>query len=124
MTRQKGAVLSVLAQEQEFRSAQQLHDVLRAQGHTIGLTTVYRTLQALATSGQVDALRTDTEQLYRLCSTGHHHHLVCRVCSRTVEVQDQAIERWAHRVASEHGFTQVAHTVEVFGVCPGCAPGR
>jgi Fur family ferric uptake transcriptional regulator len=70
----------------------------------------------------VDVLRTDDgEATYRACSAGHHHHLVCRHCSRTVEVEGRAVETWADRVAREHGFVDVAHTVEVFGTCPACA---
>lgn len=102
-----------------FVSAQDLHARLRAAGDGIGLATVYRALQALADAGEVDVLRTDDGQsAYRRCSTGHHHHLVCRDCGRTVEVEGPGVERWAQQVASEHGFTDVSHVVEVFGTCP------
>ena len=60
------------------------------------------------------------EQLFRLCGPSHHHHLVCRNCGRTVEVEGPAVERWADRVAAKHGFTDVGHTVEIFGTCTGC----
>src|SRR5438067_1420878 len=83
--------------------AQELHDELRQRGDNIGLTTVYRTLQAMATSGLVDTLRTDTgESVYRRCSAHHHHHLVCRACGSTVEVEGGAAEEWAEQVAAEH----------------------
>ncbi|WP_051111090.1 Fur family transcriptional regulator, partial [Rhodococcus rhodnii] len=105
----------------EFRSAQDLHDELRRRGEGIGLTTVYRTLQSLADSGTVDVLRTDTgEAVYRRCSSGHHHHLVCRRCGYTVEVEGPTVERWADRVAAEHGFGDVTHTIEIFGTCRDC----
>ena len=121
-TRQRAAVAAVLASVEEFRSAQQLHDLLRSRGENVGLTTVYRTLAALVDADQVDALRTgDGEITYRKCSTGHHHHLVCRECGRTVEVAGPAVERWAGTVAAEHGFTNVTHSVEVFGTCAACA---
>jgi len=121
-TRQRAAVAAVLASVDEFRSAQQLHDLLRSRGENVGLTTVYRTLAALVDADQVDALRTgDGEITYRKCSTGHHHHLVCRECGRTVEVAGPAVERWAGTVAAEHGFTDVTHSVEVFGTCAACA---
>jgi Fur family ferric uptake transcriptional regulator len=56
MTRQRAAVLDALATCTEFRSAQQWHEALRAAGNPIGLATVYRALQSLAESGEVDAL--------------------------------------------------------------------
>jgi Fur family transcriptional regulator, ferric uptake regulator len=121
-TRQRAAVASVLDELTDFRSAQDLHAMLRERGARVGLTTVYRTLQTLADTGAVDVLRrVDGEAVYRRCSTGHHHHLVCRSCGRTEEVEGPAVERWADRVAAEHGFVDVSHTLEIFGTCASCA---
>ncbi|WP_026065817.1 Fur family transcriptional regulator [Actinoalloteichus spitiensis] len=123
-TRQRAAVSSLLARQTDFRSAQEIHEELRRSGEGIGLTTVYRTLQSLAEAGEVDTLRTDSgEAIYRRCSSHHHHHLVCRHCGRTVEVEGPAVERWTSRVAQEHGFTNVSHTLEIFGDCEGCHAG-
>ena len=121
-TRQRSAVASLLGQVDAFHSAQTLHAMLRERGERIGLTTVYRTLQALADAGEVDVMRPPGgEHLYRRCGQGHHHHLVCRSCGATVEVDGPAVESWADRVAAEHGFTSVSHTLEIFGTCPECA---
>jgi Fur family transcriptional regulator, ferric uptake regulator len=122
-TRQRTAVSEVLEGVDDFRSAQDIHALLRGRGEAVGLTTVYRTLASLADAGEVDAIRTDDgETVYRRCATvRHHHHLVCRSCGRTVEVQGPAVERWAERVAAEAGFVDVTHTVEVFGTCAECA---
>lgn len=120
-TRQRRAVAAALESFDDFRSAQDIHDLLKTSGENVGLSTVYRTLQALADFGDVDMLRTeDGEAIYRRCSTTHHHHLVCRTCGRTVEVKGPAVERWTDSVAAEHGFTDVSHTLEVFGACPSC----
>ena len=121
-TRQRKAVVAVLGDANVFRSAQDIHARLRERGEDVGLTTVYRTLQALADAGDIDVLRSpDGESVYRRCSTGHHHHLVCRTCGRTVEIEGPAVESWADRVAAQHGFAQVEHTLEIFGTCATCA---
>lgn len=122
-TRQRTAVAEILNGVDDFRSAQDIHALLRSRGAAVGLTTVYRTLAALAESGEVDAIRTtDGETVYRRCATSrHHHHVVCRSCGRTVEVQGPAVERWAERVAGEAGFVDITHTLEVFGTCGACA---
>lgn len=120
-TRQRVAISTLLENLDDFRSAQELHDELRRRGENIGLTTVYRTLQSMATAGLVDTLRTDTgESVYRLCSEHHHHHLVCRNCGSTVEVEGHQVERWATDIATEHGFSEVSHTIEIFGTCADC----
>ena len=99
-TRQRRAVATALQRFEDFRSAQDIHELLRRNGENVGLSTVYRTLQTLADGGEVDMLRTqDGEALYRLCSATHHHHLVCRSCGRTVEVEGPTVERWADTVA-------------------------
>lgn len=117
-TRQQAAVAARLEEIEDFTSAQDLHARMRAAGEQVGLATVYRTLTTLAATGEVDVLRTDDgEAVYRMCSTGHHHHLVCRDCGRTVEIEGPAVERWTERVAAEHGFRDVAHTLEIFGTC-------
>ncbi|GAA3034684.1 transcriptional repressor [Kitasatospora albolonga] len=121
-TRQRAAVWAALDEVEDFRSAQELHDLLKHRGDSVGLTTVYRTLQSLADAGEVDVLRTaDGEAVYRRCSSGHHHHLVCRSCGSTVEVEGPAVERWANSIAAEHGYSDIAHTLEIFGTCASCA---
>lgn len=120
-TRQQAAVADVLSRLADFRSAQQIHALLRDEESKVGLATVYRTLQTMADSGQVDTLRTpEGELLYRQCSTGHHHHLVCRSCGRTVEVSAPEVEAWAVRAAAEHGFRELRHDLEVYGTCADC----
>ncbi|MGP3956998.1 Fur family transcriptional regulator [Nonomuraea sp. 3N208] len=123
MTTRRSAVHDTLRNSEGFRSAQDVYAEMRLHGAKIGLTTVYRALQALADRGEVDVLRTDEgESVYRACaSEAHHHHLVCRRCGRTVEVAGPAVERWAEAVGSEHGFTEITHTVEVFGTCSSCS---
>jgi Fur family ferric uptake transcriptional regulator len=108
-----------------FRSAQDVYAVLRTAGGTVGLSTVYRHLQSLVDEGVVDVIHTpDGEATYRYCGAAadhHHHHLVCRACGRTEEIEGRVVERWAGEVADKHGYAEVDHTVELFGVCPACA---
>lgn len=123
-TRQGGLVRDQLASKDSFRSAQSVFSELRAKGEVIGLSTVYRHLQTLADDGAADTLQTaDGESLYRLCgqSSRHHHHLVCRECGRTEEIEGRAVERWAAQMAAEHGFADVDHTIELVGICAACA---
>ena len=121
-TRQRSAIIALLDSVDEFRSAQELHDELRRRGENIGLTTVYRTLQSLSSAHLVDMVRTDTgESVYRRCSAPeHHHHLVCRQCGSAVEVSGREVEAWAAEVAGAHGFSDVSHTIELFGTCADC----
>jgi Fur family transcriptional regulator, ferric uptake regulator len=114
-------LIAVLERTGGFASAQELHQILRREGDGIGLTTVYRALQSLVDDKIVDLLRReDGEAIYRLCGDTHHHHLVCKSCGDTVEIEGGAIEKWAKTMADEHGFRDVGHTAEIFGICSKC----
>lgn len=120
-TWQREAVRGALSETEGFVSAQSLHAHLRDGGSTIGLATVYRALSDLATEGDADSLQQDGESLYRACTTDkHHHHLICRVCGRTVEIQADPVEEWARATAAANGFSNASHVVDVFGECAEC----
>jgi Fur family ferric uptake transcriptional regulator len=120
-TPQRQAVLDALGGAGDFRSAQEVHELLASSGSPVGLATVYRTLQLYAERGAVDVLRReDGEAIYRRCSDSHHHHLVCRSCGATVEVEGPTVERWTGAIAAEHGFADVSHTLEIVGTCAAC----
>ena len=114
-------VIGALKRQGKFASAQSVYQLLRKDGESTGLATVYRTLQKAAARNTVDVLRKDDgEALYRLCETGHHHHLVCTSCGKTIEVEGSSVERWANTVAKNNGFRKVSHVVELFGLCAKC----
>jgi Fur family ferric uptake transcriptional regulator len=121
-TWQREAVRQALDASADFVSAQRLHARLHDAGSPIGLATVYRALGDLAAEGDADSLQSpDGEALYRTCDTGgHHHHLICRVCGKTVEIAADEVESWAHDVAARNGFTAPTHVVDVFGLCAEC----
>src|SRR5690606_23898868 len=122
-TWQREAVRAELAEAHGFVSAQELHRRLKDDGSTIGLATVYRALASLADGGDADLIQSpEGENLFRSCvTTGHHHHLVCRSCGDTRELAAVVVEEWANRVGSEHGFTDIEHVVDLFGLCETCA---
>lgn len=122
-TWQREAVRAAMASERTFISAQTLYDKLRAEGSPIGLATVYRSLSALAQAGEADTINSpEGENLFRFCTTGkHHHHLICRGCGATEEIDAAEVERWAEDIASKHGFSKPQHIIDIFGVCARCS---
>ena len=123
MTRAQRAVLAVLQGQQGFLSAQQVHARLRAGGESVGLTSVYRAVAALREDGSVDEARTASgESGYRVCaSDGHHHHLSCRSCGATVEIEAPGLEQWVAELGEQHGYVVEGHLLEVTGTCRTCS---
>ena len=121
MSKSVTAVISTLEKTGGFASAQEVFQLMRKQGKSTGLATVYRALQKAVADNKVDVIRKeDGEAKYRFCASGHHHHLVCTNCGKTVEVEGSAVEKWASNMAKENGFRQITHVVELFGLCQKC----
>ena len=120
VTRQRLAVMAALARHGDAITAQELHHELRRED-AVGLATVYRTLSALAGSGEVDVFQRDGgEQAFRLCGSDHHHHLVCERCGSVQEIAGAEVEQWVIRVAKRHGFRVTGHSADVYGLCRAC----
>jgi len=113
---------------ESFASSRIVHERVQERGESVGLSTVYRTLRALAAFGALDSMRAENgELLYRACSGGHHHHLVCRNCGWTVEILMPGLEREARRAAERHGYRDLRPVLDAFGLCPacvGCGPSQ
>ena len=121
LTKQRKAITEALTSQENFRSAQEIHALLNANGETSGLSTVYRNLTEMFESRDVDMIiGTDGESQYRLCSDNHHHHLTCTKCGLAIEITGEALEVWAKQVGIDNGFTEIAHTLEITGVCRDC----
>jgi Fur family ferric uptake transcriptional regulator len=121
LTKQRKAITKALASQENFRSAQEIHALLTANGETIGLSTVYRNLTEMFEARDVDMIiGSDGESQYRLCSDNHHHHLTCKLCGLAIEITGEALEVWAKQVGIDNGFTDITHTLEITGICRTC----
>uniref|UniRef100_A0AAU2V6W5 Transcriptional repressor n=1 Tax=Streptomyces sp. NBC_00003 TaxID=2903608 RepID=A0AAU2V6W5_9ACTN len=121
-TAQRALVLQALIDAGGFVGARTLHAALQKAGSRIGLSTVYRTLGALAAADRADVVRTRVgERLFRhRPAAEHRHYLLCRGCGLGMPIDADDVESWAERIAKSSGFDEVEHTVELTGVCPDC----
>ena len=119
-TRQRLSVLESLRERPDAVTAQELHAELRQAGESVGLTTVYRTLTALAEAGFLDVFSREGEQAFRRCGDVHHHHLVCETCNRVEELSGDEVEQWVSQAARRHGFEVTGHRADIFGICSAC----
>jgi Fur family ferric uptake transcriptional regulator len=120
-SRNRVLVLEELARESNDATAQQIHRRLARRNSRIGLATVYRALSAMSAAGVVDELpHGSTETCYRLCGSGHHHHLVCDGCHRVIELPGCPAKGWIERGAREAGFEVTGHRLEARGLCKAC----
>jgi Fur family ferric uptake transcriptional regulator len=124
-TLRRRQVLEALDGRRRPVSAHELYVELAARGHRAGISTVYRTLAALAESGLLHVFAHEEETRYRPCTPGLHCHLVCRRCGDVQEHPAAGDVPWLNRIAAETGFSPEPQA-EVHGVCGACrrADGR
>src|SRR5205085_9393522 len=121
VTRQRLAIFEALAASREHPSAEDLCRAVRKRMPQLSLATVYKNLEALREIGavsDVNALHEHGRYEASLPGTGvgkPHHHLVCVVCRKVVDLHDAALD--GLRVGDAHGFEVLALKVQVDGIC-------
>src|SRR5918998_6818206 len=107
------AVLEALESRSCLATAQDIHDALRADGRQVGLASVYRALDTLATLRLVHRVDVGgTARYERADPTGeHHHHAICDGCGRLSPFEDAELERLVDEVGSRLGYDVAAHDI-------------
>src|SRR5215213_4062858 len=89
---------------------------------TIDRATVYRTVELFESLGIVNRIWHGFKSTLELSEIfmPHHHHAMCQLCGKTIDVTSQDLERAIGAVAKEHEFLPLAHSVELQGYCRDC----
>jgi Fur family ferric uptake transcriptional regulator len=119
-TRSQEQILKLLKALNREISAQDLYVELRSSGQSMGLATVYRSLEALKLEGliQVRTLASG-ESLYNLVQQDRHH-LTCLQCGQSIPIDRCPVHALEEQLHEEHHFKIYYHTLEFFGLCNGC----
>ena len=122
LTGERLAVLASIFQWESHFDAETLHAHLRTAGRDISRATVYRTLDLLVQSGLVrkNSLGASHANYEAAQDDEHHDHLICLNCSQVVEFYRPDIENLQEQICAAHGFKLVHHSLQIFGLCPGC----
>jgi len=124
MTAQRTLLLRIIAESEEHLDAEEIYRRARAQGASLSLSTVYRTLSLLARMGLVRELHFDEEHHHYERALGEHYHLFCLQCGRVIEYWPPDGGRRLRQVAEECGFNLLNARLELHGICDECRQGR
>lgn len=126
ITGQRKAILEVLRKHPHPMTNKQIRSAMTGGG--CDLTTIYRSMKLLEEAGLVERFDFgDGVARFELAghhSTDHHHHLICRNCDDVVEIEDCFVTELQERISKEHGYSEVTHKLEFFGLCPQCQGGK
>jgi Fur family ferric uptake transcriptional regulator len=121
------AVVEYLERQDCCRSAQEIHDGIRAAGGAVGVASVYRALDTLVALRLVQRIDVgDGIARFEPSREGHehHHHLVCGDCGRVEPFTDEPLERALERAAGRLGYGLEQHDVVLRGACDQCRVGE
>ena len=126
ITPQRRAVIDILLKHNsEHLSSEQIYDLVRVECPEIGLATVYRTMQLLDEIGVISKLNLDDGCIRYEISLNkdechNHHHLICKSCSKIIEVQEDLLESIEKRIQERYKFEILDHDVKFYGTCENC----
>ncbi len=125
LTRQRRAVVETLAGSEGALTALQLYDAGRRHCPDLGLTTVYRTLDALGEAGAIRRVHADGRcEAFVPAESAHGHSVVCVGCGRVGEFTDCDVSSLVARAAKETGFAIEEHFLQLSGTCAECQARR
>jgi Fur family ferric uptake transcriptional regulator len=122
LTPQRRTILDAIIHSSEHLTPAAIHDRVHRVKPSIGLVTIYRTLEILAKLGlicEVHAGGSCRSYLIRRPSE-HHHHLICSECGTVIDFADCDLSGLEHRLARETGFKINGHLLEFLGLCRNC----
>lgn len=121
ITKPRQAVIRAILEDESYSSPAEVHQRAKMHYPTVGLVTVYRTLDLLTEMGFARRIHSEERcHGYAAASHGHHHHVVCRRCGATVEVEGCDLSPFLARVSRETGYRIQDHLLELTGICSMC----
>ncbi len=131
MTKPREAILDVMGDTAEHLSAEDIYLAVHKFYPNIGLTTVYRNLELLVDMGMVVKFefgqgKAKYELADQYSTKGHHHHLVCKECSKIIDYSDFMKDEVAFLKNVEKGLSKkydfeiADHLIQFYGYCQKC----
>jgi Fur family transcriptional regulator, ferric uptake regulator len=121
LTAQRMIVADALSSMRRTVSAQELYDHLRAEHPYLGRATVFRALDFLVEAGLAQRFEGEGHvHVYTACAATHHHHLVCRNCGSSTDIDDSAVDSLIRKVLGRYDFALDHDALDFYGLCARC----
>jgi Fur family peroxide stress response transcriptional regulator len=120
LTIQRREILRAVLERDDHPTAEQVYDSVRDRVAGLSRTTVYRVLETLVGLGVIRRLHHPGASSRFDGKTGRHHHLVCRMCNRVIDVASRGLDNLPLPPRQRHGFQIEDYSVHFIGVCAEC----
>lgn len=122
ITPQRRLVISAIFRSRRHLTPAAIYEKVHRQNPSVGLVTVYRTLEVLGGLGLICEMHTGngSRSFMMRRPAEHHHHLICSDCGRVVDFTDCNLDKLEQRLARETRFKINGHLLEFLGQCREC----
>lgn len=121
LTPQRLMILSAVDKADDHISTEEIYMQVCDQYPNLNISTVYRTLELLKDLELVTETDLgDGRVRYHSIKKGHHHHLVCHKCGKTIDMNESVLSPLKAALLMEYGFDAELRHMAIFGICKSC----
>ena len=121
LTPQRRSVIRTIASSQDHLTPAAIYQKVHQDQPSIGLVTIYRTLDILAKLELICELHAGGScHSYTIGARGHHHHLICSNCGEVTDFAGYDLTQLEQRLSRQTGFEIEGHLLEFIGLCQNC----
>ena len=120
LTPQRRLILDIIHDAQAHITAEEILDYVQSRAPGVNKSTIYRTLELLEELGCVYKSELDNKSIYHHAEEGHHHHLVCQSCGKSIECTEDLFLPVENAISDRYGFKADLRHVVVSGLCKDC----
>ena len=120
LTPQRRLIVDIIHDAHKHISAEEIIDTMRQRMPGVNKSTIYRTLEILEQAGAVYKSEANDHFIYHHAEEGHHHHLVCTKCGKTVECPEDLFDPVEQYLIKNQKFSADFKHVVINGLCDSC----
>ena len=120
LTPQRRLIIEAIHDADAHLTAEDIISCVQAKMPDMHKSTIYRTLQLLEETGCVYKSELSEQYIYHHTEEGHHHHLVCNQCGKTIDCDEDLFETLEQLIAGKYGFQMSFKHVVMSGLCEEC----
>jgi Fur family ferric uptake transcriptional regulator len=125
LTPQRMLVIEALYNANNHISAEEIFEQLHARYPYSNISTVYRTLELMKRLNLVTETDFGEGRVrYHVAEKGHHHHLVCRTCGKTIDLNESMLNPLKGTLLRDYGFEADLRHLAIPGECGDCRKKR
>ena len=120
LTPQRRLIVDIIHDTGAHVTAKEIISYVQSKMPGVHKSTIYRTLDLLEEAGCVFKSERGDQFIYHHAEDGHHHHLVCRKCGKTVDLDENLFAPVERSLSEKYGFHVDLRHVVISRLCESC----